>query len=861
MDPNTVRQLTARHRLLAGLAAGLILAAPAHGAIVREQTVTATCDGSCSPLVTPAIPGGTDQTYGLFIATRSNDDVTTVTGGGLTWSEQIEQCSGREQQGIRLWTAVGSPGAAFTVTITYVDDPDHPIVAILSRYSGVGSLQDPTGENSNGESGACADGVDNDSPQLTLTSTTNDSVHVIGLNHRNEDVLSYSVSYAQIATDGNGTSGDETRMTTYDQTFNPAATDQFQATIAQADEWCTAGIVLSPAPVTAVNYRSIGSAAAPHDSGTDASINAGTRVVTLGSGETFDASVGQGDKLVITGGGGGIVREEFKAGASVTTPATVPTIGGGNNQTYVMFIASRDNADVTSVTGGGLTWTERLEQCGDDSETGTRIWTAQGSPGSAFAAQINYTHSGGNSPLSAVLVRYSGVGPFEDPTGENINGESGSCAAASTTDTAQVTLTSTVNGSLHVTGAAIRGETVSSVSAGYSLVDSASIGSGPNTTRQVVYDGEFDPAATDTFQATLSSATNWAAAGIVLNPGPASSTFHILAVDSTIQATVQETASFGRSNQTYTIERVYAAIDTWEDACDGDLIGENRREVGVCYADSVFTPSSTITIDDSIVDSEHYMTLTVAPGQRHLGVAGSGVLIDGSGHGGRVLVISDDYTVVEWLAITSFATDAVRMTDSPTSDGTVLANLLIYNFTTATRAINMQSDATVRNTVIYDGRTGIRVQDGATGIIENCTIYDMENSGIDGSSTAAGITVRNTIAAYCVPVDMEIDCTVNYFDYNMYATTAGGFPTGANDQTPPALPEDLFISTTPLSENLHLKPSGHTAGNTGLDLSAAFTNDIDDEVRSGAWDIGADEAIPGGGSKPKIVRWSEVEPN
>jgi hypothetical protein len=137
----------------------------------------------------------------------------------------------------------------------------------------------------------------------------------------------------------------------------------------------------------------------------------------------------------------------------------------------------------------------------------------------------------------------------------------------------------------------------------------------------------------------------------------------------------------------------------------------------------------------------------------------------------------------------------------------------------------------------------------------------MENSGIDGSSTAAGITVRNTIAAYCVPVDMEIDCTVNYFDYNMYATTAGGFPTGANDQTPPALPEDLFISTTPLSENLHLKPSGHTAGNTGLDLSAAFTNDIDDEVRSGAWDIGADEAIPGGGSKPKIVRWSEVEPN
>jgi hypothetical protein len=169
-----------------------------------------------------------------------------VTGGGLTWLEQVEQCGGREQQGVRLWTSQGSPGPPFEVTIDWEGSGDRPIVAVLSRYSGVGSLEDPTGENTNGESGDCDDGDDDDTPRLMLTSTADGSVHVIGVNSRSNPIDSFSPGYTEITSVVDGSSGEKTTLTTFDQEFNPAATDTFQATIGHDRDWCTAGIVLSP---------------------------------------------------------------------------------------------------------------------------------------------------------------------------------------------------------------------------------------------------------------------------------------------------------------------------------------------------------------------------------------------------------------------------------------------------------------------------------------------------------------------------------------------------------------------------------------------------------------------------------------
>jgi hypothetical protein len=216
----------------------------AGGTVTREETVTAAQIGG-TPVTMPPIGGGTNQTYVLFIATRQNHDVTSVAGGGLSWVEQIEQCAGRDQQGIRMWTAQGSPGSSFQASITWAVDAD-PIVAILSRYSGAATLEDATGENTNGESGACSGGVDNDPTQLTLTSTVNGSVHVIGVNSRNDPIASYTSGYTEITTDQAGSGGELTILTMYDKSFDPASTEQFQGTTNGTNDWATAGIVLNP---------------------------------------------------------------------------------------------------------------------------------------------------------------------------------------------------------------------------------------------------------------------------------------------------------------------------------------------------------------------------------------------------------------------------------------------------------------------------------------------------------------------------------------------------------------------------------------------------------------------------------------
>jgi hypothetical protein len=230
-----------------------------------------------------------------------------------------------------------------------------------------------------------------------------------------------------------------------------------------------------------------------------------------------------------------------------------------------------------------------------------------------------------------------------------------------------------------------------------------------------------------------------------------------------------------------------------------------------------------------------------------------------------VFQLQNPYTVIEWLEIESFSGAGVDgIVVGAGGTGALLQNILIYDFTAADTGIQVTEPATVRNCILHDGSNGIIVTGGlGDATVESTTIYNMS---VDGVEVAVGnsLTMRNCIAVGSL-VDVDLSGTIDYFGYNMYdpLAWAGQDPEtfDGNNQTPPALLGDLFLSVTS-PENLHLKASGHTAGNTGLDLSAAFSGDIDDQVRSGAWDIGADEAISGSGSgKPKIVRWREVAPN
>jgi hypothetical protein len=534
----------------------------------------------------------------------------------------------------------------------------------------------------------------------------------------------------------------------------------------------------------------------------------------------------------------------------------------------VLFVATASNQDVTNVTGGGLTWTERVEQCGGSGGTGTRVYTASGSPGSAFQVQIAYNP--GTLALAAVLARYSGVDTIEDPTGENVNGEAGACSGGTDNKNAQLTLTSTTNASVHAVAVASGRRNVTGTAVGYNAIATTSGGAADGLTKIYTYDKTFDPAATEQFTATINLAVDWSTGGVVLKPGSgaASSTFYVLSRDSDTQVTVQETAAAAHTSDPFTFERAYNALQDWEDDRQGDLVTDDRREVGVCYNDGAFT--DPLTISGSTTNGNRYLTLTVAEGQRHNGTEDTGAIIDAccfatsKDMGQHLILVEDEFTRIEWLQFARVEIgdySAIYFSDSPSgSDGSV-SNVMAYDFWFSGAMSGVRAMAptiTVRNSIFRAcGHNGISVDTaGASVTVENCTIYGCTQGVSSGADT--DVSISNTISVNNSSADFKLWAAISYFGYNMYSTTSG-FDPGAyqgNNQAPPADLDDLFILVGGAFD-LHLEPLGHAAVNNGADLSVGFTTDVDAETRSGLeWDIGADEIPP----TPRVLTWQEVEP-
>jgi hypothetical protein len=258
--------------------------------------------------------------------------------------------------------------------------------------------------------------------------------------------------------------------------------------------------------------------------------------------------------------------------------------------------------------------------------------------------------------------------------------------------------------------------------------------------------------------------------------------FHILSRDSTTQVTIQRTASGTHTNDSYTIERAYNDFQSWETARQGDLVAQNRREVGVAYDDGDF--SAGVTIGGSTTDSTHYM---------HDGTAGTGVVVDAISVTGDIFALDDEYTVIEWLELRNFDgglnSDGFDVGDS-NGTGSLLQNLIIHDYDAADHAIRSQVDATIRNTIVYDGQNGIKVYSGGALTIENVTIYGMVNDGFIAGADAGSLTARNMISVGNGGEDFDIDGPITYFGYNMYdPNNILGFDPASyqgNNQTPPA---------------------------------------------------------------------------
>jgi len=358
--------------------------------------------------------------------------------------------------------------------------------------------------------------------------------------------------------------------------------------------------------------------------------------------------------------------------------------------------------------------------------------------------------------------------------------------------------------------------------------------------------------------------------------------YTILSVDS--ETRLRLTSPYGGANASglgYTIVRKFADLQSWESCVDGgsppacenaptgSLVADNRAEIGIVYNDGLAysyaaVGNTILSINNSITDATHDITLTAAPGNRHYGIAGSGVILENGVNSTRAIAVQDDHVTIEWLEIINGATLGAHGIEvlnlSAGQNHVVVRNNLIHNV--SGRGIHLSSaDALldIETNIIYDAaREPISITStlapGAAVRVLNNTLYSTTAGGGPSSVSATNpyLTFRNNVI-----LDTSPGFNINWINVgssnNLSEDTApltgpfipdyGHSPRGGGiwGATVPSL---NFVSTTGGSENLHIQ-TGSAAENLAADLSALFGHDIDGAPRQTAWDIGADDIAPG----------------
>jgi hypothetical protein len=411
---------------------------------------------------------------------------------------------------------------------------------------------------------------------------------------------------------------------------------------------------------------------------------------------------------------------------------------------------------------------------------------------------------------------------------------------------------------------------------GYTLA-SCSGGSGSTTNyRSIGTASDYttgDVAATNGSPIVVGNGTDW----VTANRGRGDyiqidgNDYTILSVETETQLTLAEPfAETTDSGLSYTIARQYATIQEWEDCisydtptscsyfqvASADLTSDDRREVGIAYADTDFT--DPLLIEGATTDADHDITLTADGINRHYGKAGQGVVLDMGSQTTDGVRIQDDYVTVEWLEVKNGTggAEGIQVQNVAVSNSIVVRSCLVHDvsdigLSTADEDVVID----IYNNIVYNTTgPGIRIANStpltaASEVrIMNNTVYNAGDNGI--RTTNAGsteITLQNNLSHNNSGNAFRIGSTVivNAASSNNMASDstsgtahspAGG---GQNDISDA---EVKFVNIGSGTEDLHIQ-SGSFADGAGADLSAVFTSDIDSGLRTTPWDVGADDLL------------------
>jgi hypothetical protein len=234
------------------------------GVVVFEQVVTGGSSGSSSVATTGPITGATGHLYVAAVATKSYRLVTNVTGLGLTWTPVTDQCSGRGQTGLNVWSAIGTPSGDGVVTATLESAPSNAVITV-SRYSGVLS-SDPIGAvlsgNTLGENGTCSGGLDNAAYSFDFTTTVDGAV-VFGAATMRTKAHTPGPGFVERIEHSIPDGGNTVSIAVMDQTIVSPSIVPLAGSLSGSTDWTVVGLEIKPGAPAALALR------APDDASID----------------------------------------------------------------------------------------------------------------------------------------------------------------------------------------------------------------------------------------------------------------------------------------------------------------------------------------------------------------------------------------------------------------------------------------------------------------------------------------------------------------------------------------------------------------------------------------------------------------